>query len=106
MKRSWLEFVPLDQEPDLASGRLSSFVLSLRVSPIAVRTSGGTWPSRNGLERGRGRTTVEGTEGMLSVSRAHALKLILRRRFQGTVTKSARRAGWTGLCFPVMAELQ
>ena len=46
---------------------------------------------------------------MLSVSgvmRAQALKLILRRRLHGTVTKSTRRAGWTGLCFPVMVELQ
>jgi hypothetical protein len=46
---------------------------------------------------------------MVSVSgvmRAQALKLILRRRFHGTVTKSTRRAGWTGLCFPIMVELQ
>jgi hypothetical protein len=52
---------------------------------------------------------ADSTTGLGSVSpvtRVQALKLNLRRRFQGTVTKSARRAGWTGLRFSVMAELQ
>jgi hypothetical protein len=38
----------------------------------------------------------EGTTGIgsvFAVTRAQALKLILRRRFQGTVTKSTRSAG-------------
>jgi hypothetical protein len=42
---------------------------------------------------------------VFAVTIAQALKLILRRRFQGTVTKSTRSAGWTGLCFVVIAEL-
>jgi hypothetical protein len=49
-----------------------------------------------------------GTAGIGSVSavtRVQALKVILRRRFQGRVTKSTRSAGWTGLCLSVMAEL-
>jgi hypothetical protein len=75
----------------------------------AKRPWGGSRSRRKGPERERGRTTADGTAGMRSVSavtRSQALKLILRRRFQGTVTKSTRRAGWMGLCFPVMAELQ
>jgi hypothetical protein len=51
---------------------------------------------------------ADGTAGIgsvFAVTRVQALKLILRRRFQGTVTKSTRSAGWTGLCFSDMAEL-
>jgi hypothetical protein len=77
--------------------------IHFKYSPEMITPLGAS-PSRNGpavKERRMARIRLAST-----VTRALAFPLILRRRFHGTVTKSQRRAGWTGLRFSVMAQLQ
>jgi hypothetical protein len=97
----------MDQGPDAARGvRFSSEL----VSPLGANPSRDGTPVKEqpGSERDEDRTTAAGMAGTRlasAVARAQASTLTRRRRFQGTVTKSARRTGWTGLRFSVMAQL-